>query len=349
MARGSHRDRRLATRRAVQSPCRPRSRRAARGWKGSGRSIAEFDLHGGLAACSGHLHRFGGHRAAAGLSIETAQLEPFADAFGRHADEELAEVDLRPLTKIDAIVPAQRAHPRSCTGARPARAVRARQPGAHASRRERRGHRCRHGRGRQAPPVPRPPAGTRRWLCDRLRSGRPARAPRELWSARRRLPAEGEPLERDDRAAARRPARLRRTRGLRRATRVARRRVACRRAGMDHRCRPDLCRARAHHRWLEPSVARVGELPGAARARHRRAADRRLGRRSAAVALAVTVQRLRLWARRRSSRACRGASSTGRGRRRARCRPCRCRDRRRSPVFASSSSSRRVPARRRGS
>ena len=82
------------------------SRRAATGWKGSGRSVAEFDLHGGLAACSGHLHRFGGHRAAAGLSIETAQLEPFADAFGRHADEELAEVDLRPLTKIDAIVPA---------------------------------------------------------------------------------------------------------------------------------------------------------------------------------------------------------------------------------------------------
>ena len=75
-------------------------------WKGSGRSIPEFDLHGGLAACSSHLHRFGGHRAAAGLSIETARLESFADAFGRHADAELAEVDLRPLTKIDAIVPA---------------------------------------------------------------------------------------------------------------------------------------------------------------------------------------------------------------------------------------------------
>ena len=75
-------------------------------WKGSGRSIPEFDLHGGLAACSSHLHRFGGHRAAAGLSIETARLESLADAFGRHADEELAEVDLRPLTKIDAIVPA---------------------------------------------------------------------------------------------------------------------------------------------------------------------------------------------------------------------------------------------------
>src|SRR5207248_8225400 len=38
-------------------------------WKGSGRSIPSFDLHGGLAACSEHLERFGGHRAAAGLSI----------------------------------------------------------------------------------------------------------------------------------------------------------------------------------------------------------------------------------------------------------------------------------------
>src|SRR3954470_436127 len=40
-----------------------------REWKGSGRSTGSFDLHGGLAACSEHLARFGGHRAAAGLSI----------------------------------------------------------------------------------------------------------------------------------------------------------------------------------------------------------------------------------------------------------------------------------------
>ena len=38
-------------------------------WKGSGRSVPAFDLHGALAACAGHLERFGGHRAAAGLSI----------------------------------------------------------------------------------------------------------------------------------------------------------------------------------------------------------------------------------------------------------------------------------------
>src|SRR4051812_14624657 len=39
------------------------------GGRGSGRSIGPFDLHAALAACSGHLRRFGGHRAAAGLRI----------------------------------------------------------------------------------------------------------------------------------------------------------------------------------------------------------------------------------------------------------------------------------------
>ena len=80
--------------------------RSATGWKGSGRSIPSFDLHAGLAACAEHLDRFGGHRAAAGLSIDDDRLEPFAEAFARHADAELAETDLRPLTTIDAVVPA---------------------------------------------------------------------------------------------------------------------------------------------------------------------------------------------------------------------------------------------------
>jgi single-stranded-DNA-specific exonuclease len=81
--------------------------RSAAGWKGSGRSIPSFDLHAALGACSEHLVRFGGHRAAAGLSIDTEQLEPFREAFARHADGVLADVDLRPVTAIDAIVPAR--------------------------------------------------------------------------------------------------------------------------------------------------------------------------------------------------------------------------------------------------
>ena len=51
--------------------------------KGSGRSVSAYDLHAGLAACSEHLERFGGHRAAAGLSISAASVEAFAAATAR--------------------------------------------------------------------------------------------------------------------------------------------------------------------------------------------------------------------------------------------------------------------------
>jgi single-stranded-DNA-specific exonuclease len=74
-------------------------------WKGSGRSISAFDLHAGLAACSGELERFGGHRAAAGLSIEPERVDAFAEAFAAHADAVLLEEALRPVVHVDAVVP----------------------------------------------------------------------------------------------------------------------------------------------------------------------------------------------------------------------------------------------------
>jgi single-stranded-DNA-specific exonuclease len=74
-------------------------------WKGSGRSIPSFDLHAGLAACAALLERFGGHRAAAGLSIRPEAVEGLGQAFAAYADEHLAEIELRPVTIVDAIVP----------------------------------------------------------------------------------------------------------------------------------------------------------------------------------------------------------------------------------------------------
>jgi len=74
-------------------------------WKGSGRSIPSFDLHAGLGACSDLLGRWGGHRAAAGLSIKPENLEAFAERFAAHAEGLLLEDDLQPVTQIDAIVP----------------------------------------------------------------------------------------------------------------------------------------------------------------------------------------------------------------------------------------------------
>jgi single-stranded-DNA-specific exonuclease len=76
-------------------------------WKGSGRSIPRFDLHAALAACASHLERFGGHRAAAGLSIDPSRLEAFAEAFAAHADSALTEADLWPVTAVDAAVNAE--------------------------------------------------------------------------------------------------------------------------------------------------------------------------------------------------------------------------------------------------
>ncbi|MEX0673958.1 MAG: single-stranded-DNA-specific exonuclease RecJ [Gaiellaceae bacterium] len=75
------------------------------GWKGSGRSIASFDLHAALGACSEHLERFGGHRAAAGLSIRPENVEAFAEAFARHADANVADEELQPVTLVDAVLP----------------------------------------------------------------------------------------------------------------------------------------------------------------------------------------------------------------------------------------------------
>src|SRR5215210_4589806 len=73
-------------------------------WKGSGRSIPSFDLHAALGACADHLSRFGGHRAAAGLSIEPGSIGAFAEAFAEAVDAELPEDDLQPAVVVDAVV-----------------------------------------------------------------------------------------------------------------------------------------------------------------------------------------------------------------------------------------------------
>jgi single-stranded-DNA-specific exonuclease len=73
-------------------------------WTGSGRSIPVFDLHRALGACSDLLGRWGGHRAAAGLSIRRENVESFAEAFAARAAQELSDEDLAPLVHVDAVV-----------------------------------------------------------------------------------------------------------------------------------------------------------------------------------------------------------------------------------------------------
>ncbi len=69
--------------------------------KGSGRSIEGFHLYDALAHCSPHLTRFGGHRHAAGVTVDAATLPAFREAFERYATERLSLEDLVPRCRIE--------------------------------------------------------------------------------------------------------------------------------------------------------------------------------------------------------------------------------------------------------
>jgi len=70
--------------------------------QGSGRSIAGFDMLGAISACSEHLVNFGGHKMAAGITIETEKIEQFAAEFEAYAKENLNQNDVVAKLHIDA-------------------------------------------------------------------------------------------------------------------------------------------------------------------------------------------------------------------------------------------------------
>jgi single-stranded-DNA-specific exonuclease len=72
--------------------------------KGSGRSIPALHLYEALQSCAGHLVQFGGHRQAAGLSIDPATLEQFAEHFDQVASGMLSPEDLLPELLLDGEV-----------------------------------------------------------------------------------------------------------------------------------------------------------------------------------------------------------------------------------------------------
>jgi single-stranded-DNA-specific exonuclease len=73
--------------------------------KGSGRSIAAFDLHAALGMCSDLLVKHGGHRAAAGLTIEAGRIDEFAARFNAIACAQLSPDDLIPDLRTDLELP----------------------------------------------------------------------------------------------------------------------------------------------------------------------------------------------------------------------------------------------------
>jgi single-stranded-DNA-specific exonuclease len=69
---------------------------------GSGRSIRAFDLLSALDTCADLFLRFGGHRQAAGVTIEAARIDELRRRLAATANERLAPDDLVPRLRIDA-------------------------------------------------------------------------------------------------------------------------------------------------------------------------------------------------------------------------------------------------------
>ncbi len=71
---------------------------------GSARSIPEFDMFSALTKCSHLLTKFGGHKSAAGLSIQKENIDRFRIEFSKIVENELSKDDLIPKVNIDAEV-----------------------------------------------------------------------------------------------------------------------------------------------------------------------------------------------------------------------------------------------------
>jgi single-stranded-DNA-specific exonuclease len=69
--------------------------------RGSGRSIAGFDILAAIRSCSEYLVNFGGHKMAAGVSIEREKIEQFAAAFEDYAGVHLNADDVIDKLHID--------------------------------------------------------------------------------------------------------------------------------------------------------------------------------------------------------------------------------------------------------
>jgi single-stranded-DNA-specific exonuclease len=71
---------------------------------GSCRSIPAFDILAGLTSCAGLFTAFGGHKQAAGLTIEAARIRELRARINDHAEAILQPDDLRPRLWIDGAV-----------------------------------------------------------------------------------------------------------------------------------------------------------------------------------------------------------------------------------------------------
>ncbi|MCS7073170.1 MAG: single-stranded-DNA-specific exonuclease RecJ [Bacteroidia bacterium] len=69
---------------------------------GSCRSVHDFDMYEALEQCQDYLVQFGGHKFAAGLTLQEEQLEKFLIHFEKFCDENLKQHQKKPVQDVDA-------------------------------------------------------------------------------------------------------------------------------------------------------------------------------------------------------------------------------------------------------
>ncbi|MDD5527699.1 MAG: single-stranded-DNA-specific exonuclease RecJ [Patescibacteria group bacterium] len=86
---------------------KPASAKAAadKGYKGSGRSIEEFNLFKAIEEAGDLLGNHGGHPMACGFNLTGANLHLFADKIRKIAKRDLGHLELEPKLKIDCEIP----------------------------------------------------------------------------------------------------------------------------------------------------------------------------------------------------------------------------------------------------
>jgi len=75
---------------------------------GSARSVAGFDIHSALEACAPLLEQYGGHRAAAGLTLKVENVPAFQEQFEEVVARTQATAHLVRPVEIDALLPVAR-------------------------------------------------------------------------------------------------------------------------------------------------------------------------------------------------------------------------------------------------
>ncbi|MCO5233744.1 MAG: single-stranded-DNA-specific exonuclease RecJ [Chitinophagales bacterium] len=71
---------------------------------GSGRSIGGFDLYEAIASCSEYLAQFGGHKYAAGFSMERKYVEKFIQLFEQIVEERIENEQLVQKIEVDDVI-----------------------------------------------------------------------------------------------------------------------------------------------------------------------------------------------------------------------------------------------------